>query len=277
MLKSEKPKEMENVIKLLNEYNVVGILDMHKIPGRQLQKIRENLRDKVVIRMCTKNILMRSIDDCNKKNIFDLKEQIRGASALILTNENPFRLFKMIKKNRSPAKARLGDVVKKDIVIPKGSTELPPGPAISTLQKVGLKTGVQQGKIAIMQEKVILKSGESVNEDVVNLLSLLKIEPMEIGLELIVVIEDGIIYKKEVLDVDDSYYENEMISAVQKAINLSVNSGYPTEKTVEIMIQKAFNEVKNLCVDLDLLEKDFVDDIIIKTIRQATVLEELTK
>ena len=210
MLKSEKPKEVEKITKMLNEYSIVGILDMHKMPGRQLQKIRDDLRGKVVIKMGRKSILLRSIDSCNKKNIAALKEYITREPALIFSNENTFRLFKMIKQNRSPVKAKAGDVIAKEIVIQKGPTELPPGPAISTLQKAGLKTGVQQGKIAVMQDKVVLKSGESVSEDIVNVFSLLKIEPMEIGLGLVVAIEDGIVYKKDVLDVDESYYVNEI-------------------------------------------------------------------
>ncbi len=275
MLKSEKPGEVEKITKMLNEYNVIAVLDMHKIPGRQLQNIRDNMRGKVVIKMSKKGIFLRAVDGCDKKNIASLKEHITREPALILTNENPFKLFKMIKQNRAKSKARVSDVVKTDITIQKGPTDLPPGPAISTLQKAGLKTGVQQGKIAVMQDRVVLKAGEAVTEDIANVFSLLKIEPMEIGLELVVALEDGIVYKKGVLDIDESYYENEILGAVQKAINLSVNAGYPTQLTVDIMIQKAFNEVKNLCVDLDILEKDFVDDIIIKAIRQAKSLEDI--
>ena len=277
MLKSEKPQEVENVAKMLDEYSVIAILDMHKIPGRQLQKIRDNLRGKAVIKMGKKGVLLRAIDRSNKKNIAALKEHIAREPALVLTNENPFRLFKMIKQNRAKSKAKVGDIVKQEIIISKGPTELPPGPAISTLQKAGLKTGVQQGKIAVMQDKVVLKAGEAVTDDIASVFSLLKIEPMEIGLDLVIAMEEGLIYKKDVLDVDDSYYINELENAARQAVNLSVNSGYPTKLTVDIMIQKIFNEVKNLCIECDILEKEFIDDLLLKAIREAKSLEGVIK
>ncbi len=277
MLKSEKPKEVEKVAKLLDEYSVVGVLDMHKLPGRQLQKIRDGLRGTALIKMSRKDILMRSFAGYEKKNIDALKEHISGEAALIFTNENPFRLFKLIKQNRVMAKAKTGDVVRNEIIIPKGPTELPPGPAISTLQKVGLKTGVQQGKIAVMQDKVVLRAGETVTEDMANVFSLLKIEPMDIGLELVATLEEGILYKKDVLDVDDSYYISEIEKALQHAINLSVNAGYPTSKTIDIMIQKVFNEAKNLCIECSVVEKEFVDDILMKAVMEAKSLEEMTR
>ncbi len=277
MLRTEKPQEVEKITKLINDHNVIAVLDMHKIPGRQLQKIRDNLRGKIVIKMSKKDLLLRAIDASNKKELVKLKDHISREPALILTNENPFKLFKLIKENRSAAKAKIGDVVKGDITISKGPTELPPGPAISTLQKVGLKTGVQQGKIAVMQDKVVLKAGGAVTEDIASVFSLLKIEPMEIGLELVAAIEEGIIYIKEVLDVDESHYISEIERAVHYAINLSVNSGYPTEKTVGIMIQKAFNEAKGLAVDCNVVEKEFVDDLLMKAARQAKSLEEISR
>ena len=274
MLKSEKPKEVEKIVELLNTYKVVGILSMHKIPGRQLQKIRDTLRGKIVIKMSRKNLLLRSLDACNKKNIATLKEHINDEPALILTNEDTFRLFKLIKKNRSPAKARVGDVVANDVMIPKGPTQISPGPAISTLQKAGLKTGVQKGKIAVMQDKFVVKAGEAVNDDVEKLFSLLNIEPMEIGLDLVGVLEDGVVYKKEVLDIDEDYYEKEIGRAAQQAINLSVNADYPTKLAIDIMIQKAFHEAKALSIDADIIEKDFIDELLRKAAREAKSLEE---
>jgi len=123
----------------------------------------------------------------------------------------------------------------------------------------------------------VLKAGDTVTEDIASVFSLLKIEPMEIGLEMVAAIEDGIIYSKDVLDIDDSYYINEIAKAVHQAINFSVNSGYPTEKTIDIMLQKAFNEAKNLAIDSNLLEKEFVDDLLMKAVRQAKSLEEISK
>ncbi len=272
MVKQEKMQEVEEMRRLIDSHNVIGVLNMHKLPARQLGRIRYRLQ-RTKIKMSKKSLTLRALEGSNKKNISSIKNKIDGPTALLFTNENPFRLFRQLKESRTPATAKTGDIATKDIVIQKGSTGLPPGPAISTLQKIGLKASVQGGKIAVLQDKVVCKIGERINEDTANVLSLLKLEPMEIGLDLIVAYEDGVIYEKDVLDVSADEYVRQIETAVHHAFNLSLNTGYPTKQTIELMIQKVFNEAKNLAVEADVLEKDFMDDILLKVIRQALALE----
>lgn len=274
MLKLEKPQRVKELEKMIDEHSVVALLNMHKLPARQLQQIRDSLREKAMIKMSKKSLLQMAISNSKKKNLADLLVRIQGEPALILSNENPFRLFRMLKNARSPAAAKIGDTAPNDITVQKGSTNLPPGPAISTLQKVGLKTTVQGGKIAISQDKVVIKSGEKINDDVVNVLNLLKLEPMEIGLDLIVAYEEGILYEKTVLDIDTNKYLAEIQKCITEAINLSVNAGYPTSFTIEMMVQKAFSEAKSLCVEANIIEREFIDDLLAKAAREAQALEK---
>ena len=271
MAKQENVSEVEELKSLIESYRVVGVLSMEKLPSRQLQQIRHGIDAK--IRMSKRSLMLRAIEGSEKKNIKGLGKKIEGPVALIFTNENPFRLFKQLKEKRSPATAKAGDVATKDVVIEKGSTGLPPGPAISTLQKIGLKASVQGGKIAVLQDKVVAKSGEKISGDVAAVLSLLKIEPLEIGLNLTAVYDGGTVYEKSVLDINVDDYISELQKCAQQAINLSINAGYPTKQTIEMMIQKAFVEIKSLCIETNMLEKDFVDDVLMKAIRQARHLE----
>ncbi len=174
------------------------------------------------------------------------------------------------------ANAKKGDVVKQDILISAGPTTLPPGPAISALSKVGLKASVQGGKIAIMSDKIILKAGETVTDDLANVFGMLKLEPMEIGLDLVAVWENGTIFGKDVLDVSTEDYIRDLENCVRKAVNLSVNTGYPTKNTINLMLTKAFSEARSLCMDADVLDKDFVDDVLAKAVRIAKALEAKT-
>lgn len=273
MRKEEKPKYVENLTEMINNYSVVGVLNMHKMPARALQQMRESMRGTTVIKMGKKGFISRALNSSKKSNIKPLGEKLVGEPALLLTNENPFRLFRLIKENKTPAAAKPGDIATKDIVISKGSTNLPPGPSISTLQKVGLKTSVQGGKIAVMADKVACKSGEKITQDLADVLSLLKIEPMEIGLDLAYVWEDGTVYGKEVLDVSVEDYINELTMCVTQGVNLSVNTGYPTKLTMPLMLQKAFIETKALAVERDIVEKEFIEDILKKAERAAKSLE----
>lgn len=275
MVKEQKIKEVQNLKQLINDYSIIGVINMQKLPARQLQSIRHSIDAK--IKMSKRTLMLRALDESEKKDVSKLKEKLVGSNALLFSKENPFKLFKTLKANRSPAPAKVGDIAPNDIVIQKGSTGLPPGPAISTLQKVGLKASVQNGKIAVLQDKVICPAGGKVNEDIAAVLGLLKIEPMEIGLDLVVAYEDGVIYTKSVLDVSTDEYIAELQKSIHQAINLSINTGYPTKQTIEMMISKAFMETKSLCVETDILEKDFIDDVLMKAIRQARTLEGLGK
>jgi large subunit ribosomal protein L10 len=270
MLKKDKPKELEEVKKLMEQYKTVGILSMHKLPARVQLKVKNNLKGVAVIRMSGKNVIERALKETKKGE--GLVEKMESSPALILSNENPFKLFALLKKNRVPSTAKLGDVVTKDIIIKKGSTGIAPGPAISTLQKVGLKTRVEGGKIAVADDKVIIKAGEAVNEDAVAVLSLLKIEPVEIGMNMVAA-WDGTMYGKDVLDVDAEQYLAEIAAAVSKAINLSVNTGYPTKLTIYIMLMKAFSEAKTLCIEANIFEKDAIGDVLSKAVAQMKALE----
>lgn len=273
LLKAEKPKIVEDLKSLIESYSVVGILDMHKIPTKQAQKMRERLRNVATFKMARKSLLKRALETTKPM----LVEKLSGEPALILSKENPFKLYKILKENRVAAAAKVNDIATKDIIIPKGPTPIPPGPAISGLQKIGLKTTVQQGKIAILQDKVAAKAGEPINADIVNVLNLLKMEPMEIGLELIAAIEGDIVYDKSILDIETEDYVNDILLAAQQAISLSLNTGYLIPETATMAVQKAYLEAKTLATEANIIEKDFVDIVLSKAELQAKALQKAAK
>ncbi len=271
IMKSEKPKIVEDLKKLISGYKVVGILDMHKMPTKQAQKMRERLRGIANFKMAKKSLLKRALGSSQ------LTEKLGGVPALLLSNENAFKLYKILKENRIPAAAKANDIASKDIIIPKGSTPIPPGPAISGLQKIGLKTGVQGGKIAILQDKLVVRAGENVGGDVVNVLNLLKMETMEIGLNLVAAQEEGTIYDSKILNIDAQDYINNMVLGVQHAVKLSIETGYLIPETVQPALQKAYLEAKTLCTETGILEKDFVDNVLAKAELQARALKDALK
>ncbi len=271
MVREEKMQEVQKLKELISEYPVIGVISTHKLPARQLQSIRHKIDAK--IKMSKKSFFVRALEGSDRKGLDKLEQCLSGSNALLFSRENPFKLFKTLKENRSPASAKAGDIATKDIMIQKGSTGLPPGPAISVLQKIGLKASVQGGKIAVLQDKVVCKTGEKISPDVAAVLSLLKIEPLDIGLNMTNAYEDGLIYDKSVLDINTEEYINELQRCATHAVNLSINRGYPTKFTIEMMIQKAFMETKSLCIETNILEKDFIDEVLLKAIRQAKSLE----
>jgi len=241
--KPEKKKAVEELTKLLNSYSVIGILNLYKTPASAFQKIKRELKDRAMIKVAKKSLLLFALEKANKNN---LKDFLEGYPALILTNSNPFKLFLFLKKKKTPAFAKPGDIAVRDIEVKAGPTDLLPGPAISTLTKVGIPAKVETGKIAIMKDKIVCKAGEKISMDLASALQLIKLETMEVGLNVVVFEEKGVVYKKEQMDIDEEKLMNDIQLAIHNAFNLSINSGYPTKETIEFILSKAYWNAKAL-------------------------------
>ncbi|MHA1873783.1 MAG: 50S ribosomal protein L10 [Candidatus Heimdallarchaeaceae archaeon] len=270
-VKPEKIKAVEDLAKLISNYNVVGILNLYKTPASVLQKTKTILREKAVIKVAKKSIIIRALEKAGKGK---LKEFVKDYPALILTNQDPFKVYNFLQKKKIPAFAKPGDIAEKDIEVKAGPTDLMPGPAISTLTKVKIPAKVEGGKIAIMKDKVVCKAGEKISLDLASALQLLKLKPMEIGLNIIAFEEKGIIYTKEQLLIDEEKVFNDFQIAVQNAFNLSINSGYPTKETISFMITKAFLNAKQLGLEAGIIEPGVIEDLIAKAKAQAEALKE---
>jgi large subunit ribosomal protein L10 len=241
--RKEKIEAVEKLAEMIKSYPVIGVLSLYKTPANALQKIKKELKGKAVIKVSKKSILLLALEKSGKSG---LKEFITDYPALMLANLDPFRLYLFLQKKKTPASAKPGDIPTKDIEVKAGPTDLPPGPAISTLTKVGLPAKVEAGKIAIMKDKVILKAGEKVSLDLASALQLLKLEPMEIGLNVVVFDENGTVYKKDQLFIDEEKLLNDIQLAIQNAFNLSINADYPTKETIGFMLAKAQMQAKSL-------------------------------
>jgi len=262
MPKEWKKKEVEELKELLEENPVVGITSMYKIPGPQLQDMRKDLHGKAKIRMSRKTLMKRALDEADREDIEELKDKLIGESAFIFTEMNPFKLYSYLQENKSSAPAQAGDTAPNDIVVPDGGTGIDPGPAIGKLQNAGIKTSIEDGEIHVAQESTVVEDGENVTHEVAEALKMLDMEPMEIGLNIKAVWQDGSIFDPEDLDIDLEEYENKVKDAYQRAMNLSVNSGYVTEENIKSLLLKAWNETKSLAVESSVLTEDTTEELL---------------
>jgi len=274
--RDEKAKIVQDIKNLAGTYRTIGVLDMSKLPARQFLKIKNVIASdgNIRIKMSRKGLLARALNESGKPGIEKLTENMSGSPAIIFSNHDPFKLFSILKKNRARTSAKIDAVVEKDVVAPKGPTQISPGPAITTLSKVGLKTRVEGGKISILDQKVILKAGQTVTSEIAAVLGLLKIEPVEIGMKMMSAWEGGTVYGYDILNVDTEQYLRDIEKAVHSATNLSLNSGYITSQTAPMAIQLAFWRAKSLCVSANILEKDVIGEILAKAVAEAKALEE---
>ncbi len=241
---------------LMKEYPIVGAVNMDGLPARQLQLMREQLRDTCVIRMTKRRLIKVALDESGIEGITQLEPHLKGMPALLFTKENPFTLFKTLKKNKSPAPAKGGQIAPSDIKVPAGKTPFAPGPIIGELGKFGLKTGVDGGKVAVKEEKVVCKEGETISAALAGLLTRLQIYPMEVGLDLTAVYEEGEVIGKSVLDIDEEQYLADITQAAAGAFNLGVNAGIYNDTTTPVILHNALTQATNLSVEAAWLTEE---------------------
>lgn len=272
-----KKKIVEEFVNLINEYPIIAAVDMENLPTQQLQTMRAQLREKVVLKMTKRRLMKIAFDKAKetKPGIEKLTEYLKGMPALLFTKDNPFKLYKILQKNKSPAPAKAGQIAPKDIVIPAGPTGFAPGPLIGELGMLGLKTGVENGKIAVKEDKVVVKEGEIIKPNVAGILTRFDIKPMEIGLDLTAAYEDGTIFTKKILHIDEKEYEQKFIDASGWAFNLAIDVGYPTEETLELMLSKAHGDSLALAISENILTSETVENVIATAEGQMQSLKQV--
>lgn len=259
-----KKETVAEFVKLIKEYDIIGAVNMENLPAKQLQNMREQLRDTVLVRMSKRRLLKVALEESGKEGTQLLEEYLKGMPALLFTNGSPFKLFKTLKKNKSTTAIKGGQIAPNDIVVPAGPTGFAPGPVIGELGSVGIKAGIDSGKVIIKEDSLVAKEGEEVSPLLAGLLTRLGIEPMEIGLDLTAVLENGEILTKSILDVDEDKFLADITTCAVQAFNLAVNSAYPCANTIEVLLQQVLRESKNLAINEDIITDITIGDTFAK-------------
>ena len=275
-ISTEKKESVAKVAKLLKEYPVVGIIDMSTLPGAQLQKMRKSLASKMKICMAKKRLMKVAMESVKKEipGLEKLEAHLTGIPALLFTKESPFKIFNTIKKSKTSAFAKPGQVAPMDLILPAGPTPFGPGPVMGELGALGIKCGIEGGKIAIKIDFVAARKGDVIKDKTASLLSKFNIKPMEVGLNVTVIFEKGEILAADVLDIDEQKYADNISKAASWAFNLSVEIAYPTKDNINALIAKAFRGAKAVGVEGGVLEKEIVGDVLAKVNAQASVLKK---
>ena len=266
---------VEDIVKLIRQYNVIGLVNMSDMPAPQLQSMRKEMRGKVELFMTKKRLIKLAIEKAanDKKGIEGLEAYFEGMPALLFANENPFKLNKFLQKSRASAPAKAGQIAPNDITVSKGPTPFAPGPIISELSSAGLKVGIEAGKVAIKEDAIVAKKGEKIKPKVAEILTRLGIKPMQVGLGLVAAYENGVIYLRDVLDIDEKLFGEKINLAAVQAFNLAFNIAYPTKGNIQLLIAKAFNDAKALGVGCEIFDEGIVEILMGKAEMQMLALK----
>ncbi|MDR2829637.1 MAG: 50S ribosomal protein L10 [Methanobrevibacter sp.] len=244
-----KKEEVKDLKSLIDSHSVVGIVDLLNIPAKQMQQMRKSLIGKAKIKMSKKNLIDLSLKNSDSKtNITDLAPHMEGQSAVIFTDLNSFKLFRILEDSKTPAPAKAGAVATVDIVVPSGDTGFEPGPFLGELQQIGVPAKIDKKKIVVSKDTVVVQAGDVVSKNVANVLTRLGINPMEVGIDLRAAYEDEEIYTYDLLNVDIDKIIQDLKLAFQNAFNLSVNTPIPTKENISPIINNAFSKTMNLAI-----------------------------
>ena len=271
-----KKKLVEDMVRLMRQHSMVGVVDMNNLPAPQLQSMRAELRGKISLFMTKKRLMKIALEKIKneKKNIDGLEKCLEGMPALIFANENPFKLNRILQKSKTSAPAKAGQIAPKDIIVNKGPTPFAPGPIISELSSAGLKVGVEGGKVAVKEDTVIAGKGEKIKPQVAGILTRLDIKPMQVGLGMVAAYENEIIYQKDILDIDEKAFNEKVNLAAAQAYNFAFNIAYATKDNINLLLSTAFNDAKALGISQKIFDKGIIEQLLGKAEMEMLSLRE---
>jgi len=261
----EKTKEVDEVRELIKQYKSVGVANLQKVRAAQLQELKKKLENSAYLRVTKNTLVRRAIDESKDKHgIEKLKELLSGSNVFLFTNLNPFKLALLLEKSRVKTTAKAGDVAAEDVIVPAGNTGLPPGPIISQLGSVGLPTRIEAGSVWILRDTFVAKKGDVIDARLASVLSKLGLKPVEAGLSLRAMYDEGLIMTGEQLRLDLEAIRHDVEGAHASAFNLSLNAAYLVAENANFLIRLAHRSAYNLAINASISNRETIADLIRK-------------
>ena len=267
-----KIDSVEELAATINESKMIGLVNVDGVGAKQLQGIRDSLRGSATIKMSRNTLMIRALEKTTKKGAKDLIEYVLGPVAFVFSEQDPFVLSKFLSENKAAAPAKGGQVSPKDIIVPAQNTGVAPGPFISELAGLKIPSRVKGGSIHIIDDTVAVKAGSIISTAMALMLSRLGIEPMELQLKLIAAYTDGEVLTADSFDIDLEGLLSQVLLGHQYAVNLSVNTGIPTEATMPLIIAKANMEAKSLVMTIGFFVPEMLNEFLAKANSEAFAL-----
>ncbi len=260
----EKQAIVADLKRQIKESPIVGVLDMESLPAGNLAAMRKRMRADVHMVMAKKRLIKRALEESGVHGADKLAGSLTGMPALLFTKSNPFTLFKTLKKNQSKAPIKGGQIAPYDLTVPAGPTSFPPGPIIGELGAMGIKAGIDQGKVVIKADATIAKAGQAVDDKKAAFLTRMGIEPMRIGLKLVATLEKGEVLTASVLDIDETKFLRDLQHCALEAQALAFNAAFPVAENIDKLIQKAHYDAAGLALEANLVTDENAREILAK-------------
>ena len=251
LTRQKKEEFVARIAADLKKYPVIGVASIEGLPAKQYSTIKKKVNDHVKVDSTRLTLMTRAVEASGRPELKDLEKYFGNATVLVCTDLDAFKLYSLFKKNKSKTLIKPGQIAPHDIIVPAGETNLPPGPALTDLKNAKISAKIQGPKIHIVKDAIVAKAGEEVSDVVASVLAKLGIEPMEVGLNVKAVWDNGTLYEGDVLNVDEEAFAEDLAKAHQQAVNLCVYAEIYNEASAPLIIMKAAREANALKNVLD--------------------------
>jgi len=136
-----------------------------------------------------------------------------------------------------------------------------------------LPTRIESGSVWINRDTLVVKQGEVIDARLAAVLSKLGIKPVEAGLIMKAVYDDGMIITEEQLRIDLDEIQRNIQEASSDAFVLSLNVAYPVPENIELLLQTAFRQACSLSLNAAFPTSETIADLLRKAHVEALGLK----
>jgi len=241
---ARKQSFFTKLVKLLDEYPKVLIVNADNVGSAQMQKIRHALRGKGVLLMGKNTMIRKAIRGHieNNKNLESLLAHVRGNIGFIFVKDDLAIVKKVVSENKVAAPAKIGVISPCDVVVPAGNTGMEPTQT-SFLQALNIQSKITRGQVEIISDVHLIKKGQKVGSSEATLLAKLDIKPFQYGLVIRTVYDAGSVYDAAVLDLTDEDVLAKFHQGVRNVACVSLALGFPTLASVPHSVVRGYKNV----------------------------------
>ncbi len=270
-----KAKVMERFVKLVQEYPVIMLADFARIPADHFQKVRKELSPSIKFYVIKKRLAKKAAEMVERKGLKELLKRMPQNLVVILSKEDPFETYRKVVEKKAEVFVKPGEVAEEDIIIPKGPTDISPGPVLTDLRAMNVPTKIQGGKIAITQDVVLVKKGEVVSKQVADLLKTLGIKPIRVGFKVTGAIDqEGILYLPDVLSITRDQIIENLGTAASRAMAIAMEIGEINKYTVKPLTAKAALQSLAVATEIGWITDKTLRPIVLKAVNVARAIKE---
>lgn len=270
----KKAKRVEELKELLTSYEKILLLDIEDVPTPIIQDLREKLWDVGKFHVIKNSLTRIAIDQLDKPEIEQLKKYLTGMRALFLTNEDLFKVARIISSKSKKLPPKAGKPPSRDIIIEEGGTGLKTGPEMRDLRVAGVPIRIIENEIFVKERTKIVGENEEISPSEAKAMRILGIKPIEAKVKVIAGLRYGDLVPREELIRPMEEYKEMFRAGINKAINLSIDAEIPSKATINQLLRRSFHISLNFGLKAGIVTSETTEGLILNAYRIAHKVRE---